>query len=652
MGEQRSSGTDLSIVGRVISMHGSVDHTAEQTVRISLRVVLAAASALVYVLGYPPTPLGAYAWVATALGFAGITAAAVSSLSSREAFFAGFIYTAVSTSLITTDVTFRLALAAVPAVAYPALLGGSFGVLIRLIHPAVRFLIAPLLWTAIEVMRAWITGGTYWWHPSVVLASSGWGRGLTGVVGRDGAALVVLAAGAGIAALAAGCDTRRRVLPQGAILIVLAAAGILVGTGTTDMPGGKQVRLAAVQTQYGIYEKWRPENLQRELDTLVSLTSSAAKKGARLVVWPETASPADPFARPEVMQAISRAASSTAVVAGALVGPPRLGPAARLNQGPVSIDQARNVLLFIERGKPAGMYAKVTAFPYGELGLQRGKEYSPIRISIGMAAPLICWENAIPRAALKYAHGQAQIAVVAATLGWFGERTDVQYLAHSRMLAAELRIPVVQSVNMGTSAIIDPLGSVLVTGPHRGTDVVIADTVIPEKPSGAPIVAAGIRLASMLVGLLSVLATGASISGKKGVEPARTSKGRSLLWSTTSIAVLAALYRTGYWVASFPVGHPAATTGFLMGTAGLAMGYGIFGPIWRWVQRRYGSGAAHAISLIVLTTAGWLFLPVEAAAWMMICAIPLSYVRARFADSFGPAAGVSLAGIFAFVWSW
>jgi len=603
-----------------------------------------ASAGLLFGLSFPPSPLERAGWAAAAVGFGLIVASASRARDVREAFRAGAVFGLVGYGAALRGIFLPMGPLALLALAYTVLLAGVWAALVRAAPVRVRFLAAPVLWVAAEAARGWLLGGFYWDHLAVAAVEWERARVIAGILSREAVALAVVAGGAGLASLA----LRRH--GQGAVLLAVALTAF-APVWPSPQAVGKTVRVAAVQTWHDNLTKWMPASLPGILRELGTLTARAAQGRAELVVWPETAVPADPLARPEVKDAIVRAARRAPVLAGALVGPPRLGPAARLFYGPVSSPRPVNVLLLVDRkGNLRGVYAKSVAFPYGEQGLLTGPGFVPISSPAGRLGGAICWENSIPSAAFEYARRGANILAVPANLAWFGPVVGSQYLAHSRLLAAEMRVPVVQSVNRGRSAVIAADGSVLSLGPARGPGAASAEVVVPPSPSRAPLVGAALRAASVVSSLLLAAVAG-SRERPRGLAPVRDSSLiPSLAASAAVVAVSSVLFAGGYVVAGFPMGHPSPLMAAVLLTAGLLLGYLWFGPVWAWVSARYGEGSSQVCAVLGIWVLARVLLPVEAMGWVLYQVLPLCVVRRKWGDALGPSGAVGIAAVLAPVW--
>ncbi len=586
------------------------------------------------------------------LGAAGAARAVLRSGSCGEAFRAGALWAAGLYGVGAVSVAGPASVfALVVAAFWCPVVGGVFGA-IRALPPAFVPAAMVAVWPFLEWARGFLFAGSWWGHIALSAVSFPPLLKVAGVLGREGVAVALLSAGCGLAA--AGCGLKR----TAAALLGVAALVLAAGTvhGTAD-GGEAPVRVAAVQTWHDNLYKWRPENLRAILEELGGLTRAAAAQGARLVVWPETAVPADPFARRGVRDAIVRAARQAPVLAGVLAGPPQLGPAARVFRGEVSVPRPINLLLFVGRdGRLRGGYAKVVAFPYGEMGLRRGPGFFPVRTPFGDTGALICWENSMPPAASAYAARGVRMVAVAANLAWFGGVLDRQYLAYSRLLAAELRVPVVQAANRGISAVIGPDGKVLGHGVPGTAGVVVREVAVPRGPGRGPLVSDVLRLASAL-SLVAVLLGARERAGRevRRVRPGGAGQEADPLvaWSVAMIAVAGPgiLYAAGYVKGGLPVGRIAAVPFLVLGVAWAGIGLGLFGPAWRRLEERWGKGTAALCAALGIALIARAFMPIEAVIWIALCGALLGGVRLRWGEPVPCAVALAVAGVLSPVWA-
>ena len=588
-----------------------------------------------------PGPTGALAAV---LGTAGVIHLCVSRRSVRRGFLVGLMFGTAAYALAFRGFLLLMGPLGLLALAVTAVLVAVWASLISLLPVGVGLAAAPLAWVALEAVRGWLLAGTHWAPIALSQVDLEWARRLAALAGREGVALAVVGLGSGAAAVMA-----RRWIPAA---LLFSGCLLLIGSAWAaySPPDGRILRVAAVQTWNDNYTKWFPPNLPRILREVEDLSAKAARSGAGLVVWPETAVPADPFARADARGAIIRSAEKAPVLAGALVGPPQLGPAGRFAAEPFSTPRPINVLLHVDRsGALVGRYAKSVAFPFGEMGMVKGPGFIPMGSPWGKVGAVICWENSMPHAAFRYAESGVSLAVAPANLAWFGSVVDAQYLLHSRLLAAELRVPVIQSLNRGRSAVIDASGKVAAFGPARGAGIAVADVAVPRSPSRGPVVGWCLRVLSV-VASLALGAYGAVMFEPVRGEAVSPRRARSLLGSLAVVAALSTLFLAAYAVAGFPLGRPSLPLALLLLAGGLLVGYLAFGPLWAFLAGRFGNWPAALAAAAALMLAARILLPVEAAGWMFFQIIPLVLVRRWSGDEYGPTLALGVATAMTPVW--
>ncbi len=338
---------------------------------------------------------------------------------------------------------------------------------------------APLLWVATELLRSagplafpWgLLGLTQHRAPSMLAAAS-----VVGVIGVSGLIVAVNAAMA--------VAVRGRPLPGVAAIAVAAAvagtgAGLAAHRPVTSV-GVSYRRVAAVQPNV---DPRRPTAAPparapgsvlcaacsppgdgsagaAEVQARLALEGAgrARAAGARLVVLPETAIPADVGADPPLRRALTDAAGGAVVVVGATAPGPR------------------NVAVVLGAGGDVlGVYAKRRLVPFGEAGVVPGRGGAPIATPAGRLGVLICYESAFPAMSRQLARQGAEILVILTNDGWFGGAAGpAQHAAHAAFRAAETGRAVVRAANTGVSMVITPDGQPVVRQPLNTAGVIAA----------------------------------------------------------------------------------------------------------------------------------------------------------------------------------
>lgn len=154
------------------------------------------------------------------------------------------------------------------------------------------WLLAPLLWTTCEMLRAQVLFDGYaWFLLGQPLINSSIVSAPAAIVGLFGVSFLVAAATASAYAIIMPGARRRR----GPIiaLLSLAAFWALANPLPVSEQAGKSIRVSVVQTNVPQSNKmkWSGDSLVRDFDRLRELTAIAARDKPDLIVWPETMSP-------------------------------------------------------------------------------------------------------------------------------------------------------------------------------------------------------------------------------------------------------------------------------------------------------------------------------------------------------------------------
>jgi len=354
-------------------------------------------------------------------------------------------------------------------------------------HPALRLLLLPSLWVALEWVRGHFLSGFPWGNsgyplveflPAVQLAS------LTGVYGIS--FLVILGN-----VLIAGWIQRIARAEKGsrageAVAVILVGGALGWGALQLRPMEGEQesVRVGVVQANVPQDRKWNAAWARSIVEQHERLTEQAAAAGATLVLWPESSSPfpiavptsaGDGAIRPnteyrERLELLAR----------------RLGVS--LLFGTVDYRRARGQIRPVNAAaliRPDGSwgetYAKMHLVPFGEyvplsgiLGFVNrmvsgaigdfvpGKK--PVVVSVGplRVGTAICYEMIFPELVRRFAASGATLLVNLTNDAWFGTSAGpYQHFQMVRMRAIENRRYVLRAANTGISAVVDPQGRVL-----------------------------------------------------------------------------------------------------------------------------------------------------------------------------------------------
>ena len=359
---------------------------------------------------------------------------------------------------------------------FPALFAAGTALLCRRFG-AVAVACAPALWVTTELGRIHLFTGFPWallgYSQTTVLPVAQ----LASLVGVLGLSVLVAAVNASLAFAAIARD-RRCVKPLVSMAAVLLAA---VGFGgwrleaSTLLERGEPLRVAAVQGNVAQRDKWNPALRDHILDTYLELTRAAAAAGARLVVWPEAATPFAFESDPTGTAAIRSVARETA--AHLLLGTTQ----AVRDGGPRYYNAA---VLVDPGGRTAGFYRKHHLVPFGE--------YVPLRRLLFFVSPLveavgdfsagpgprplvmdgrplgtaICYEIIYPGLVRELVTRGSRLLTTVTNDAWYGRSAaPYQHFQQAAMRAIEQGRFLVRAANTGISGVVDPYGRIVARTP-------------------------------------------------------------------------------------------------------------------------------------------------------------------------------------------
>jgi apolipoprotein N-acyltransferase len=377
--------------------------------------------------------------------------------------------------------------AVVALASYIALFYGALGGASAALEPATRGLAGPLvlaaLWTAVDWLRSFVLTGFPWATLGYAVHGDAWLRALAPWAGVYALSFAAALAGASLAAAHA---RRWRAAALGAAAFAaLHGAGALSAASPPRTAG--TISVAALQGNIDQGAKWSPEWAERTLAIYEDLTRDAAGRGAKLVVWPETAVPGSPDADASLrdrLDALARSAGVTLVIGA--VGLDGYDPSRRTRADVRYFDSA--YVLDPQRG-PIDRYDKTHLVPFGEyvpLRALLGRFFSAVARGIANAdvtagaAPRsvalpdlpepggelpvgipICYELLFPDLMRRFAGDGARALLAITNDAWYGRTgAPYQFLVMTALRAAESGLGVARAANTGVSALIDGEGNV------------------------------------------------------------------------------------------------------------------------------------------------------------------------------------------------
>jgi apolipoprotein N-acyltransferase len=269
---------------------------------------------------------------------------------------------------------------------------------------------------------------------------------------------------------------RRAVLLSAAALLGAAWAWGLWQMGRPVAETGR-VTVGLVQGGIRQEDKWVPENAWSNVARHVELAEEAAGRGARLVVWPESAVPFL-FDEEEPLAALLRETTRRRRIYLFFGNDDRErlpGGGGRLYVGAKLLDPS---------GELVTRYRKIRLVPFGEyvplqpLFTLGGRHAAKLVREVSDFTPgteavtgvvdghrvggFICYEAIFPSLVRRFASSGAELLVNVTNDAWYGTTSaPYQHLAMAAFRAVENRRYLARAANTGITAVVDPRGRVL-----------------------------------------------------------------------------------------------------------------------------------------------------------------------------------------------
>jgi apolipoprotein N-acyltransferase len=229
------------------------------------------------------------------------------------------------------------------------------------------------------------------------------------------------------------------------------------------------LRVAAVQTDIDPNAKWDSGSLSEQLESLRELTRDAGRTKPDFILLPEAAIAVLPLRHPGYLATLKDLSRETGcpIVLGALeerkeeyansiaaVGP----------EGVIGLPYAKRHLVPFGEYVPLADWLPLRKVVPISRDCLRGMSATPILLSTRagdtvVLGPLVCYEDVFPELARDHALAGADVLVVLTNDAWYGRELGAwQHAAHSALLAAATRLPVVRCGNAGWSGSMDTLG--------------------------------------------------------------------------------------------------------------------------------------------------------------------------------------------------
>ena len=374
-------------------------------------------------------------------------------------------------------------------VAYLALFPAAFAVLVVLLRVRLGgwgLLGAAPVWLTTELGRLWLFGGFPWellgYSQTSVLPVAQ----LASLFGVHGVTLLVVFINSAVALALVGPRLYRVRVLAGAIG-VLGGVVLFGAWRLTDnhlVRDGTPLRVGLVQGNIAQQDKWDPGMRSTILSRYLDLSRQSAADGARLIVWPESATPFPFEAHPDG-NAVRQLARDTGV--HVLFG------STQNRRAPVP--QVFNAAFALRPdGETAAVYHKMHLVPFGEYVPFRSLLFfasplveavtdftpgvSPVTLPIGShwISTAICYEIIYPGLVRSFVQRGSELLTTITNDAWYGRSAAPhQHFQQAAMRAIEQGRYLVRAANTGISGVVDPYGRVLARSALFETVVVTED---------------------------------------------------------------------------------------------------------------------------------------------------------------------------------
>ena len=274
------------------------------------------------------------------------------------------------------------------------------------------------------------------------------------------------------AAWHSGEARRSAVAVAGCVALALVYGAVRMPQVERAAQGAPHLRVGIVQPNMGASAKWsRPREGQRRLVEASRALEASVRPD--LIVWPETAYAAGLPARLERVPGAVTGGLQSALLFGSVARLPAQGGEPRV---------LNRVYLVAAGGELRGSYDKVNLVAFSEslpgadrfVWLRRlsprrahfvpGSHVRPLPFREFRISALVCFEDVLPRFVRRVMREASPHLLVNLTNdAWFGDTHEPWiHLALAQLRAVEQRRYLVRATNSGVSAVIDPLGRVVV----------------------------------------------------------------------------------------------------------------------------------------------------------------------------------------------
>ena len=335
-------------------------------------------------------------------------------------------------------------------------------------------LLSPVVLVACEFLREHLLFGFPWCLLGYSQADFPELIQIASFAAVHGVSFVVATASAGIAyLLLAGNRFERRMAVTVPATFISGAMAYGHARLQASLPEDGGFSVGIIQASIPQDQKWESDLLQSNIDRHIALSREAVVRGARFIVWPESAIGYELDLYPEVRKQIAEFTIHEGVFL-------LTGNDDRERDSTRTLRSFVGAKLISPLGEVVMRYRKLRLVPFGEympalplvsnvLSIRKLVEsvsdFTPgTRAETGKAmgvsiGAFICYEAIFPSLVRRFPENGAQVLFNLTNDGWYGtSAAPYQHYAMARFRAVENERFLVRAANTGISAIIDPFG--------------------------------------------------------------------------------------------------------------------------------------------------------------------------------------------------
>ncbi|MFC2103491.1 apolipoprotein N-acyltransferase [Bacteroidota bacterium] len=304
-----------------------------------------------------------------------------------------------------------------------------------------------------------------------------------------------------------------------AIILVFIVYGIF--KTSSFIPSEKEIRVGIIQPNLNPWDKWEQSDIQELIDKYIRLSEQAVNKGAKIIIWPETALPVYLMENGHRKQLENIYSFLEERNVSLLTGMPHIKYFIDSSKAPVDAKYSKagkyfylthNSILLLKPGtRDYQQYGKMHLVPLGEhvpfveqfsfladmfkwgvgiSGWNVGKDTLVFKAHVEIdnnmedvnICGLVCYESIFPLFTTNFVQRGADFIAVVTNDSWYGNSSGpYQHKDFAVLRAVENRRAVIRSANGGISCIINPLGEIISQTEMFKTEVLVGNVPLEKK---------------------------------------------------------------------------------------------------------------------------------------------------------------------------